>query len=80
MARPSNPLYTVKRITNGKFAEIRRISDGHLRLCWTTRTQWLFFALCLALSAAFASVAVRAMAETTIIENRTHQQKERRTK
>lgn len=39
MAKPSNPLYTVKRITDGKFAEIRCISDGQLQLYWTSKEQ-----------------------------------------
>lgn len=30
-------LYTVKRVTDGKYAEIRRIADGQLLLYWTAR-------------------------------------------
>lgn len=35
----ANQLYWVKRITDGKFAEIRRIADGQLQLYWTANAR-----------------------------------------
>ncbi len=35
----ANQLYWVKRITDGKYAEIRRIADGQLQLYWTANAR-----------------------------------------
>lgn len=63
-------LYTVKRITDGKFAEIRRISDGQLQLYWTDKAREAS-ALIRAKAQALATLmalGAAPFAETIIIE------------
>lgn len=35
----ANQLFNVKRSTDGKFAEVRRIADGQLQLYWTANVR-----------------------------------------
>lgn len=66
----ANQLYWVKRITDGKFAEIRRIADGQLQLYWTTNAReasTLYRAKAQALAAVMAFGSA-PFAETIIIE------------
>ena len=70
MANTSRQLYTVKRITDGKFAEIRRIADGQLQLYWTANARAaaaLIRAKAQALAAIMA-IGAAPYAETIIIE------------
>jgi len=63
-------LYTVKRITDGKFAEVRRIADGQLQLYWTANAREaaaLPRAKAQALAALMA-IGAAPFAETIIIE------------
>lgn len=63
-------LYAVKRVTDGKFAEIRRISDGQLQLYWTANAREataLIRAKAQALAAIMA-IGAAPYAETIIIE------------
>jgi hypothetical protein len=66
----ANQLYTVKRITDGKFAEIRIIADGQLQLYWTANVREataLIRAKAQALAALMA-IGAAPFAETIIIE------------
>ena len=70
MANTSRQLYTVKRVTDGKFAEIRRIADGQLQLYWTANARE---AAALPHSKAQALAAIMGVgaapyAETVIVE------------
>ena len=63
-------LYVVKRITDGAFADVRRISDGALQLYWDKQT---FNATRLSRAKAQALATLMALAaapfcETIIIE------------